>query len=158
MGEVALTDFETFYRADYPKIFRAAFAAAGDRDVAFDATQEAFKRAYARWRRLGGEDWATAWVMTTALNLVRRRGRNRELATAGDVDSPTGGPSADRIDVMSALRALPHRQQQAVVLFYIGDFTVPEIAAAMGITEGGVKAHLAQGREALRTKLEERHA
>lgn len=64
-------NFDEFCEAEYASVYRAAFAFTGDREVALDATQEAFSRAFARWNRLSRAQWAGGWVMTTALNLCR---------------------------------------------------------------------------------------
>ena len=50
--------FEDFYESEHDHVFRATLAFCGDREVARDATQEAFARAYSRWRRLRKHDWA----------------------------------------------------------------------------------------------------
>lgn len=154
----SVADFETFYRNQYPQVYRAAYLATSDPDAAFDATQEAFKRAYARWRRLRRHEWAGGWVMTTTLNLCKRTGRNSSREVASDVtyDRPTPGPGPDRVDVTAALSTLPARQRTATILFYIGDLPLPAIAHLMGVSEGTVKAHLAQARASLRQALEVR--
>ncbi len=65
-------DFDDFFKSEYPSVYRAAFASCWDEQVALDATQEAFSRAFARWGRLSKEAWAGGWVMTTALNVCKR--------------------------------------------------------------------------------------
>ncbi|MGH2808932.1 MAG: sigma-70 family RNA polymerase sigma factor [Actinomycetota bacterium] len=154
----ATVDFESFYRAQYPQIYRAAFLATSDSDLALDATQEAFKKAYARWRRLQRHEWAGGWVMTTTLNLCKRMGSRAARERASDVSAEThiGGPRPDRVDVSKALATLPARQRMATILFYIGDLPLDAIAYLMGVSEGTVKAHLAQARASLRDALEVR--
>lgn len=148
-------DFTDFYRASFPRVYRATWVLARDEDLARDATQEAFERAYVRWRRLRKETWALGWVMTTSFNLARRNGKKRLPAVADEGVSPA--PSSGRVDVALALAKLAPRQQQAVVLHYIVDLPIRDIATVMNVSEGTVKAHLAQGRSALREHLEERH-
>jgi RNA polymerase sigma-70 factor (ECF subfamily) len=143
--------FEELYRREHATVFRAVLRLCGDRTVAEDATQEAFARALARWRRLRGRDWAAGWVTTTALNLARRASRRRREPPAQD------GAAADvdaAVDVWAAVRLLPRRQQEAVVLFYVADLPLSEVAAAMGCAEGTAKAHLARARDSLRGTLE----
>jgi RNA polymerase sigma-70 factor (ECF subfamily) len=150
--------FEDFYRAEFPQVFRTVCLALGDEEAARDLTQEAFKRAFARWRRLANESWAGGWVTTTALNLSRKhRSSPRHSPIAADGGRTRDTDLGARVDVARALQQLPLRQRQVVVLFYIRDFSVPVIAQVMSISEGTVKAHLAQGRTALRTLLEVRH-
>lgn len=91
--------------------------------------------------------------MTTALNLCRREHRSR-TRVEGQVNQPSGRFSTETIELREALGNLPVRQRTAVVLFYIGDFSIDSIAAAMNISDGAVKAHLSQGRRRLRELLE----
>jgi RNA polymerase sigma-70 factor (ECF subfamily) len=147
--------FEDFYRVEYPAVYRASYLATGDRSAALDATQEAFTRAYIRWWRLSRQDWAGGWVMTTALNLCRRGHAARFRASRPHTRprDVTQDPST-RLDVARALAELPRRQREVMVLFYIGDLPTGAIAQVMGLSLGTVRAHLAQGRSALREKLE----
>lgn len=62
-------DFSDFYRAAFGPVSAAARAFCGSADVAHESTQEAFAKAFARWPRLTQQQWAQAWVTTTALNL-----------------------------------------------------------------------------------------
>jgi RNA polymerase sigma factor (sigma-70 family) len=61
----------------------------------------------------------------------------------------------ERTAVVAALRALPERQREAIVLRYYADLSEAQIAGAMGISRGAVKSHTARGMAALRTTLEE---
>ena len=144
--------FEDFFRAEYPPVYRAAFLSTGSPEAAHDVTQEAFARAFARWRRLRKHEWAGGWVMTTAMNLSRRHARRPVLSQLRTV---TRGPSGTRVDLASAIKRLPVRQRTAIALFYLRDLPIPQIAQVMQISEGTVKAHLAQARAALRQMLEE---
>lgn len=145
--------FEDFYAAEYDRVFSSSYAFCHDRDAALDATQEAFARAFARWRRLDKEEWAGAWVTTTALNLLRGRFRRER---SGVVPNQATTPSfTTPLDLIDALRALPTRQRQAATLFYVADLPVAVVASSMGLSEGTVKAHLSRAREALRKQLGE---
>lgn len=140
-------------------MFRAACLATGDADVASDATQEAFGRAYARWSRLAKHPWAGGWVTTTALNLCRKELRRRGRP-APRLESEAG-PGRDvprEVDTVAALGRLPFRQREAVVLFYWNDLPVAAIADLMAISESAVRAHLTHARTALRKTLEVNHA
>ena len=57
--------------------------------------------------------------------------------------------------VVAALRKLPARQREAIVLRYYADFSEAEVAAAMGISRGAVKSHTARAIAALRADLEQ---
>ena len=145
------------YRSEFPSVYRAAFLITGDRELARDATQEAFKRAYARWRRLPREPWVGGWIMTTALNLAKKRARDVPTGSLSEDQWGADTPSSDRVDVAEALRRLPPRQRQITVMHYIGDLPVEAIAELLDVREGTVKAHLAQARSALRDILEVKH-
>jgi RNA polymerase sigma-70 factor, ECF subfamily len=156
-AEVNRLRFEDFYAAEYDRVLDSAFAFSGDRDAAMDATQEAFARAFARWRRLSRKEWAGGWVTTTALNVLRRKFRDAARSLAR-VDDRSSRDMHDRVDLLRALRALPLRQREAAVLFYVADLPLHAVAEAMGVSDGAVKSHLARAREGLRASLEERHA
>jgi RNA polymerase sigma-70 factor, ECF subfamily len=142
--------FRELYEREFASVYRAAYALSGDRSLAEEATQEAFARALARWRRLAGEPWAGGWVMTTALNFARRQMRERPLtAEPGQADADAEA----LIDLRGAVRTLPARQQTAVVLHYLMGLPVGEVAGSMGCKEGTVKAHLARARAALERRL-----
>ncbi len=149
--------FEDFYASESKRVFDSTFAFCGDREAAAEATQEAFARAFARWRRLRRHEWAGAWVTTTALNVVRRAHRDRGRR-APDAPCPPAADPGQRVDLLAALRQLPVRQREAAVLYYIADLPVAVVAETMNLSQGAVKSHLSRARESLRMQLEERHA
>jgi len=154
-------DFDAFFLARYDSLTRSLAAAFGDRELAAEAVQEAFVRAYSRWRRVRRLDNPTAWVRRVAINLLRdqhrRRGRRdravERLVSMTPTHSVSADHSADDGGVLEHLRSLPQQQRLAVALFYLEDASVAEVAQAMSISEGAVKYHLNQGRTALRRAL-----
>ena len=145
--------FAELYRAEFDTVFRAVGALCRDRDVAEEATQEAFARALERWRRLRGKPWAAGWVTTTAMNVARRMLRKRPALHRGAETEDTD----ETIDLWRGVRELPERQQQAVILFYVLDLSVTEVAEAMRCSTGSVKTHLHRARAWLRSTLQEAH-
>jgi RNA polymerase sigma-70 factor (sigma-E family) len=143
--------FEDLYRLAY----RVAFRILGDRGDAEDVAQEALARASVRWSRL--EDRPEGWVTRVASNLAidRYRRRRRPLPAmtgpVGLVDPYLG----ERGDLVAALRRLPRRQREAVVLRYLGDLSEAEAALEMGCSVGAVKSHGARGLSSLRRHLSE---
>ena len=141
------------YEASYRRLVAQAYAVAGDRVEAEDAVQEAFARAVAAGDRFRRVDNPEAWLRTVALNVLRRRWRRASLfraltprlATPADVP----GISEDHVAVVQGLRSLPFQQRETLALFYLGDLSVQEIAATLGIAEGTVKSRLTRGRTAL---------
>jgi len=131
-------------------VFRAVYLLCRNRVLAEDATQEAFARALERWARLGTQAWAGGWVMSTALNVARRGMRRPRLL--GPV--PRSDPDVEQaVDLWAAVKDLPRRQQEAVVLHYRVGLPVEEIAQVMGCREGTIRTHLARAREVLRAAL-----
>lgn len=143
--------FVSLYQAEYGAILRATYLLCRDRGLAEDATQEAFARAFERWSRLQHHDWVAGWIMTTALNYVRRAKRSRELP-------PTpSGPTVDldeKLDVWSGIRSLSRRQREVVILHYAMGFPLNQISELLGCSKSTTKTHLARARKTLENRLE----
>jgi RNA polymerase sigma-70 factor (ECF subfamily) len=152
----ARPDFADFYATTFGRLTIQIHAFVGDHAEAQDLVQEAYCRAFARWSTVAGHDDPLAWVRRVAWNLAisrwRRAGRlrrhQRDLVAA-DV----APPSSTSIDLARALRRLPPNQRQAVVLHYLADMSVADIATFMGAADGSVKAWLHRARAALSTIL-----
>jgi RNA polymerase sigma-70 factor (ECF subfamily) len=152
------SEFEVAYRAAFPAIVRSVRPLVDSADEAVDVVQEAFARAYLRWASSGDLDCIEAWVRTVAINLALSRIRRlrtalRHVAShrASDFDlgEDTTVPVADRIDLVRALRKLPAKQQEIVVLHYLSDTSVKDIATQLGISESSVKTTLHRSRSRL---------
>ena len=143
-----MEEFEEFYRRERPRVFGSLLLIVRDRDVAMDATDEAFVRALERWERVGTMEAPGGWLHTTALNLARRQLRRRALERRLHlrVASTATVPDGMNTEVWEALGALPHRQRVAVALRYLADLPEREIAAVMGIARGTVSASLVAAR------------
>ena len=147
-ADTAAVGFESWYRREHPKVVAALTWVAGDAHVAADATDEAFARAYADWRRVGRMASPGGWVYRVALNVVRRR--MRRVAVEQRVVTPPP-EVADAVDheIWSIVRQLPERQRVAVVLRYLLDLPEQEVASAMGISRGTVASALGAARRRL---------
>jgi RNA polymerase sigma-70 factor (ECF subfamily) len=144
--------FAEFYSAAFGPLTSQLHAFTGSHAEAQDLVQEAFCRALARWPRVSGYDDPYAWVRRVAWNLAVsgwRRSRllrlwQRELAPA-DEQEPTG----EQLDLARALAKLPVEQRQTLVLHYLADMSIADVAQFTGVPEGTVKARLHRGRNAL---------
>ena len=153
-------DFDETFREHYGPMVRSLAAACGDREAADDAVQEAFTRAYTRWRRISRYDSPSGWIRHVALN--RLRDHFRREARAGQVRTRLEAETQTRVappepadhDLTDAITRLPAQQRIAVALFYVEQLSVREIATSMKLSEGAVKYHLHAGRAALRKWLE----
>jgi RNA polymerase sigma-70 factor (ECF subfamily) len=145
--------FPEFYRVEYSRVVRATVLAGADMESAQECAQEAFIRAYVRWDRLGSEPWAVGWVVTTSTNLSRRKfARAKSLQAANAVDPPENDLD-QALQIRDAIAALPRRQREAAVLFYLLDLPVEMVAAAMHCSRGSVKTHLHRARASMRRTL-----
>jgi RNA polymerase sigma-70 factor (ECF subfamily) len=152
-------DFDEFYTATFPVLRSQLFAYLGDRAEAQDVVQEALCRAYSKWKTISTYQDPYAWVRRVAWNLASSRFRRRRTALnflRGQREEHAEGPSPDRIVLVAALAKIPAQLRKAVVLHYIGDLSVAEIAAQEEVAEGTVKSWLSRGRAALGKQLAER--
>ena len=154
--DAAQQTFEAFFAAHHDAVLRSVTTAIGDRDVALDATQDAFIKAHTRWSSLRHYDAPDAWVRRIAINASRdrmrsdRRRRDREA-------SIVPAASADGIEAFAAdvgaselLAGLAERQRDVATLFYLEDRSIDDIADRLGLSAGTVKFHLARARQRLR--------
>ena len=155
-----MDDFEQFFRASYPRVVRTLTITVGSRDRAEELAQEAFARAFRRWRVVRRADRPEAWVIVVAMNVERRRW-NRAGKEASRAPAPER-ESADPADVVvtslttsDALGLLSPRQRAVVVLRYLADLPFAQVADALGMTEGTARATLHQALTRLRVELAE---
>jgi RNA polymerase sigma-70 factor (ECF subfamily) len=145
-----------FVHSTYPRLVAAVALIAGSRAAAEDAVQEALARAWERSSRGERIDSLPAWITTVSMNLARsglRRLCAERRARAALMPPTAIDETTDRADLARALRALPRRQREAVVLHYYLGLEVSEIAAAMRAPAGTVKSLLFRGRAALARTL-----
>ena len=157
MDESTLTGeitYETWFRSCFPRAVGICCRVVGP-DVAEDAALEAFVRAYVRWHRLRQNPSRDGWVLLTAyrnaLGMLPKR--SAQPVILGVEHSPEEGVVL-RLGLLQALRRLPRRQKEAIVLRYLGDFTEQETAAALGISVGAVKSHVHRALNRMRTNLD----
>ena len=158
-GPPGQASFEEFYAANFQSLTIQLYAYTRDLAGAQDVVQEAFCRALARWRTVSGYDDPVAWVRRVAWNLAVsrwRRGRTalgflrRQRLAEPRVD----GPDPERVALVAALATLPEAHRRAMVLRYLADLTIAEIAEHEGVAEGTVKSWLHRSRTALAAQLQ----
>ncbi len=149
--------FDDFFRTEYPRLVAVAAALTGERESARDLAQEALLRCHRSWSRVGALDVPEAWVRRVLINLSidHHRARRRTLRSAARQDiepmMTLDDPAVD--GWWSSVRALPDRQRAAVVLHYLEDRSIAEIAGVLDIAEGTVKASLSRARQTLARTL-----
>ncbi len=163
---VQTDDFEEFYEGSYRRVVALVAAIVGDRHQAEDIAQEAFSRALTRWHRIARYELPEAWVRKVALRLTidaaRRTRRVRIMSALLAVGQR--GALSDRYDMHDPLEAtalsvalmrLPLPQRQVLVLYYLADLPVDDIARDCGVSVGTVRTRLAAARQRLHRELAE---
>jgi RNA polymerase sigma-70 factor, ECF subfamily len=156
----ARDDFTEFYKANYGRVVALVGAMVGDRHQAEDIAQEAFARALAHWPKIARYDLPEAWVRRVSLRLTIDASRRMRRATRA-ATLLAGGPREDKPDPLAstaltlALMRLPLAQRQVVVLYYLADLPVHDIARDCGISDGAVRTRLAVAKRRLERELSE---
>lgn len=149
------------FREHATALLRLAVVLTGDRPLAEELVQEAFVRFHrARSRPAAGAE--RAYLRRIVVNLSHSHHRHLRVAqgTPPDRVDPTEAADVEAVrrdgarQVADAVRALPERQRDCVVLRYFADLSDREVADTLGISEGSVKTHLHRARAALAPRLE----
>jgi DNA-directed RNA polymerase specialized sigma24 family protein len=147
-------EFDSWYRALHPRVVTTLVAVLGDVDVARDATDEAFARAFERWTRVSSMESLDGWTYRVAYNVARRHWRRRafehRLLRTRVPDTSVPGPAGE---LWLMVRELPTRQALAVSLRHIGQLTEQEVAEVMGVKRGTVSATLRAAYGRLRVRI-----
>ncbi len=136
--------FEALWRRDRDVLRRALTLSLRDAELASEAVDEAFTRAYARWPRVSQLDDPTAWLYRVAANWATswlRKRRLRPILPADALDTASHDVVEDGV-VIAAIAALSAPQRSVVVLRYYLDWDVARIASALDVPAGTVKSRL----------------
>jgi RNA polymerase sigma-70 factor, ECF subfamily len=149
--------FDELYQVFYGRLTAQVHAYLGDRAEAEDVVQETFVRAWQRWSTVSRYDDPAAWLRRVAWNLATSRLRRLAVALraqrrdeAVQVAAP---PDPNHVALVAALRQLPERQRLAVVLHYLADLPIADVAVEMAVPKGTVLTWLHRGRARLATCL-----
>jgi len=171
--EIAAQEFARIVESHRPQIFRFLLSSLRDVDLAETLTQECFLKAHRNWKHFRGDSSAMTWLMRIAINLQKDSWRNRRIqfwrqtrTNAVDLDEasewlPNGERNAEQqmlareqvAQVWQAVKGLSERQRTVFLLRYVEERELSEIAAATGLREGTVKAHLSRALGRVRTEL-----
>ncbi len=155
------TAVEQLYAAHWRQLVRLSVLLVHDQGAAEDVVQDAFVAMHGKWSRLRDPDKALAYLRQAVVNRSRSTLRHRVVVdrharTTTLADVTVEGPSvggARRDAVRDALLELSERQREVLVLRHYLDWSEAQIADALGISPGAVKAHAHRGRAALRELL-----
>jgi RNA polymerase sigma-70 factor (ECF subfamily) len=171
-----LDDFDSIVGEHRPRIFRFILASLRNRETAENLTQDCFVRAYKARAQFRGSSSIGTWLMQIAANLVRNHessGRlkfwrrslrsNVDVSDAGDwlpdqQLSPEARAAAKEqvATIWRVAATLSERQRTVLLLRFVEDMELLEIAAVTGMKEGTVKTHLFRALQAVRAALEEK--
>ncbi|MCY3631382.1 MAG: sigma-70 family RNA polymerase sigma factor [bacterium] len=160
--------FNELVRSTYRDIYSLAYRLTGNRDDAADVVQDAYVRAYRAIRRFRGDSSFSTWMYRITSNCasthLSRRSRQRTEELSDEVPIVDQRPEQDpslraeaavlRHHIDRAIRALPERLRQVVVLRDLHDLSHSEIADELGITTSAAKVRLHRARQRLRAVLQ----
>jgi RNA polymerase sigma-70 factor (sigma-E family) len=152
-------EFTDFVRSRGDWLLRLAFLLTGDRHHAEDLMQDVLIGMYSRWGRIheSPEAYARTAMVNRANSFWRWRRRHKEASLA-DATEPVApdhaGAVSGRGALVQALGTLSKQQRAAVVLRYLDELPIPEVAEILGCSEGAVKSHTARGLAKLRVVLD----
>jgi len=149
------------YSMHYRSLVKLAVLLVQDIATAEELVQDSFVAMLSAWRRLRDSDHALAYLRQSVLNRSRSALRHRAVAHRFAPELAPDLPGAEqeaisqiqRSALVSALRTLPARQREVLVLRYYCDLSQAQIAWTMGISQGTVKTHTARAMSALRAEL-----
>jgi RNA polymerase sigma-70 factor (sigma-E family) len=160
LADEAVTEL---YSSHYRSLVRLAVLLVRDEPTAEEVVQECFIAMHDGWHRLRDQEKALSYLKQAVVNRSRSVLRHRSVIDRNAPKPAPDMPSAEqgaislleRSAVITALRGLPDRQRQALVLRYYADLSEAQIAEMMGISKGAVKSHTARGMSSLRAVLEQ---
>jgi RNA polymerase sigma-70 factor (sigma-E family) len=150
------------YATHYRSLVGLAVLLVHDEGTAEEVVQESFIAMHSRWRLLRDTEKGLSYLRRSVVNRSRSVLRHRQVVDRNAPKPPPDMPSAEegavelleRSEMVAALRTLPLRQREVLVLRYYGDLSETQIAQAMGISPGAVKSHTARATSSLRSLLE----
>jgi RNA polymerase sigma-70 factor (sigma-E family) len=150
------------YSMHYRSLVQLAALLIRDVATAEEVVQDSFVAMHREWGRLCDRDEALSCLRQSVVNRSRSVLRHGVVAVRNAPEHPADMPNAEhsaidlleRSAVVAALRALPPRQREALVLRYCGDLSKAQIASVMGISRRSVEIHTASAMSALRAILE----
>ena len=149
--------FAALYQSSYRRLVLMAYALTNDLGTAEEIVQEAFALAYGRRARVASADSPEAWIRTVAVNLARRRWRRKamldRILRRQPAEPEPAEPASEHLDLHHAIRALGDEHQAVVILHYLADLPVGEVASLLDIPIGTVKSRLSRARAALAAAL-----
>lgn len=161
-AQLPIGEVTALYEAHALSLIRLAYVMLGDRAAAEDVVQDAFLGLYKRWSRLRDTARAPGYLRVSVLNgcrmVLRSRARRDDQATGEppwESAEATALVEEDHRRLLLAIRSLPPRQREALVLRYYLDLSEEEAARSMGVRLGTVKSTTSRALTALGRVMQE---
>ena len=141
-------------------VVRVCFLFLKDRQLAQDASQETFIKAWNAMDSLREDGAEKAWLMKIAVNTCKNVLRSRYFkmvdrsVSTDDLPEPAAEDQQKDDSLLKEVMTLPDKYRQAVVLYYYQELSAEETAQALGIPAATVRTRLKRARELLKTRLE----
>ena len=147
--------FVRIYEKHKYSIYSVIFNFVRNEADAGDLTQETFMKLYTYTKPFDGDEHIKAWLIRTAINLCKNHVRDSGRRSHEELDENIPAPeSTDYSYVLSAVLSLPEKYRLPIHLYFYENYSVKQIADALGINESTVKTRLKRGREKLKSVLE----
>ncbi len=139
-------------------LYRLCYSILLQKEDAEDAVQDVFLKYYRKQPTFADEDHEKAWFIRVAVNRCKDLLRRRKIREAVPLSEVEELLAADEVEdegseVLSALYGLPERYRIVMILHYLEEYPVKQIAGICGLTQSAVKMRLARGREQLKQNL-----
>jgi RNA polymerase sigma-70 factor (sigma-E family) len=152
---------QAVYERESPSLVGMLWVFTGDKAAAEDLAQEAFVRLALHWHRVQDPEKAGAYLRSVAFNLARSHHRRATTARLHQPPPVSDTVSAETTALLNeterqllvALRALPDRQRECLVLRFYADLEPLQIAATLNLSVNSVKTHLRRGLDGLRSRI-----
>jgi RNA polymerase sigma-70 factor (sigma-E family) len=150
------------FRHHYRRLVGLAALLVDDRESAEEVVQDAFEALYRHWSRLRDPQAAVAYLNRSVVNGSHSRLRRRRTERAYALPEAGVAPSAEsrgvehgrHTELVAAVRTLPQRQREVVVLRYFVNLSEEQIADWLGVSRGSVKRHASRATAALQQRME----
>ncbi len=128
------------YRMHYRSLVRLAALLVPDLATAEDIAQDSFAALHGMWQALPDTGAALSYLRRSVVRRSRSAPRPQQTSIPGSA-------------IVSALRTLPVREREVLVLQYFADLSEAEIASATGMSAAAVRSHAARAMSSLRAAL-----
>lgn len=157
----AAAGIAALFASDHRRMLRVAAVLLSDPSAAEDVVQDAYVAVYAAWDRIRDREAAVGYLHRSVVNGARSRQRRRLVADRHRPPPPRAVLSAEDTalaayaggPLVQALRALPRREREVVLMRHYLDLSERQTAEALGLRPGSVKAYGSRGLAALREQL-----